>query len=129
MQLKEKIKEIREHFNLSQEFVGKKMNRSQSTYGKLETGSTNIAFSDIELFANAVNLSVIDVITWPEKWVPDKTKYQNSETVDFAEENYTTCKHCKEKDERIQDLKENIMDLRKQVSFLGDLPKKVRDVS
>lgn len=115
--LKDRFKEIRVSLAISQAVIAEKMNRTQPNYSKLETGETEIKISDLDSFSRAVNMSVIDVLTWPEKWVPEKSNYTNKIEPEIVEEYYRNCKECAEKDRRIIDLKENLKDLRTQLEY------------
>lgn len=74
------FKKIREVTGQSQSELADKMNKTQSAYARYELGKTKIDFETIELFARTVNMSVIDVITYPEKWGPIETREEKEET-------------------------------------------------
>lgn len=65
-----KIKEIRERANLSTYAIAQRMKITQSAYTRIERGVTKIDLDRLEAFASAVNMSVIDVIAYPKKYVP-----------------------------------------------------------
>ena len=64
-----KIKEIRENAHLSQVEAAERMHISQPTYMRFESQKTNIDLQRIEDFAKAMNMSVIDVIFYPERFI------------------------------------------------------------
>lgn len=64
------IREIRQKFGYSQDFVAKKLNMSQNGYSLIECGARNLNYSDLNQIAIVFGMSVIDIITYPEKWIP-----------------------------------------------------------
>lgn len=66
MNISENIKRIRESNGLSQEQVADKMNTSQSSYARIESGRKSVDFDDIMQFSKAVNMNVLDVIAFPD---------------------------------------------------------------
>lgn len=67
--MKLKIKEIREKAGFSQVEMAAKMNMSQSTYARFELQTTKNDLQRIEDFAKAVNMTLIDVITFPDRYI------------------------------------------------------------
>ena len=67
--MKVKLKEIRESKGLSTYQVAEKMNITQSSYSRLERGSTKIDLERLELFAEVLGMSVIDVLAYPEHYI------------------------------------------------------------
>jgi transcriptional regulator with XRE-family HTH domain len=78
--INEIFKKIRELKGDSQSELADKMKKTQSAYARYELGKTKIDFETIMLFANTVNMSVVDVITFPEKWGPLENREENEET-------------------------------------------------
>ena len=76
----ETLKKIREIKGYSQIELADKMKRTQSAYARIELGKTKIDFETLEVFANAVQMSVVDVITYPEKWAPIEGREEREET-------------------------------------------------
>ncbi len=64
-----KIEEIRKKFGFNQNEMAEKMNISQSTYARFERENTKIDLERLQVFANAVGMSFIDVITYPDKYI------------------------------------------------------------
>lgn len=64
-----KIKEIRDNAGFSQYEMAEKMNLSQSAYARFELSKTKIDLNRLEVFANALNMSIVDVIKYPERYV------------------------------------------------------------
>lgn len=67
--MKVKLKEIRESKGLSTYQVAEKMNITQSSYSRLERGSTKIDLERLELFAEVLGMSLIDVLAYPEHYI------------------------------------------------------------
>ncbi len=67
--MKLNIKEIREKAGYQQAEMAEKMNISQPTYARFEQQSTRIDLERLVDFANIVNMSLIDVIGFPDKYV------------------------------------------------------------
>ena len=62
---------IRESQGLSQEMVAEKMNKTQSSYARIERGATKIDLDTLFAFAKVMGMSVIDVISYPKKMVEE----------------------------------------------------------
>lgn len=67
--MKLRIREIRENAGYSQDEMAALMNTSQSTYARFELHNTKIDLQRLEDFAKALNMSVIDVITYPDHYI------------------------------------------------------------
>lgn len=67
--MKLKIKEIREKAGLSQDEMAEKMNISQPTYARFERHRTKIDLQRLEVFAKVMNMTPIDVITYPDRYI------------------------------------------------------------
>lgn len=67
--MKLNIKEIREKAGFSQDEMAAKMNISQSTYARFETQITKIDLDRVDAFAKALNMSTVDVITFPDRYI------------------------------------------------------------
>ena len=67
MQIGQKIKKLRELKNLTQEYMAEQLGmKNQSSYSKLESGETDIAYSRLEQISNLLGLNPEDVITFSE---------------------------------------------------------------
>jgi transcriptional regulator with XRE-family HTH domain len=64
-----KIKELRDRAGYSQEEMAEKMGLSQSAYARFELSKTKIDLDRLESFAKQLNISLIDVITYPERYI------------------------------------------------------------
>ena len=65
------IRLIRESQGFSQEMVAEKMNKTQSSYARIERGATKIDLDTLFAFAKVMGMSVIDVISYPKKMVEE----------------------------------------------------------
>ncbi len=64
-----RIKDIREYKGFSQYEMAEKMNISQSAYARFELSKTKIDLKRLGDFAKELNMSVIDVIAFPEIFI------------------------------------------------------------
>ncbi len=77
--LNETFKKIREIKGISQIELAERMKKTQSAYARIELGKTKIDFETLERFANTFQMSIIDVITYPEKWGPLEGREEKEE--------------------------------------------------
>jgi len=63
------IRVIRESKGLSQDQAADIMKISQSQYARFERGATKTDLETLSQFANAVDMSLIDIITFPKKFI------------------------------------------------------------
>lgn len=64
-----KIKAIREKKGFSQELMAEKMKISQSAYARFELSKTKIDLKRLESFAKVVDMSMVDIMTYPERYI------------------------------------------------------------
>lgn len=83
MNVLENIKKIRLEKHLSQEAIAQKMNCDVATVSRLEGGKKELKFIELEKFAKALQMRVIDVITYPEIFVPKGNKEGEKVSVTF----------------------------------------------
>ena len=96
--ISENIKKICKEHGVKQEVIAKEMGLTQGTLsGKLANGD-NIKYSLLLEIANIAKIPVIDIITYPDKYVPETAQ----------------CSSCKEKDEIIRNLNNYIKTLEKR---------------
>lgn len=67
--IRKNIETIRIERGLSQEGMVAKMKKTQSAYARFESGKTKIDLNTIDTFARVNNMTVIDVITYPKKFI------------------------------------------------------------
>ena len=70
--IEEKIKNLREIKNFTQEFMAEKLGITQAAYSKLESGNTKIRYSKIEEISNIFGIKVEELLSF------DSQKYFNS---------------------------------------------------
>ena len=87
------IEDIRQSKGIKQSEMGKKLGTTQSGYSNFVNRNTDMPFSRITQIADILGVSVIDIVTWPVKYVPEG-------------ESVPECEKCKEKDEIIANLNE-----------------------
>jgi transcriptional regulator with XRE-family HTH domain len=68
--LNQTLKKIREARHLSQSQMAEKLDKTQSAYARIEIGDTKIDVETLQKFAEKTEMSMVDIITYPEKWVP-----------------------------------------------------------
>lgn len=71
------IREIRQKLGYSQEFVAKGLNMSQNGYSLIENGARSLSYDNLNQIAIIFNMNVIDIITYPEIWLPSSQKQEN----------------------------------------------------
>ena len=64
------IKELREYKGFSQEFVASKLGMKQAGYGLIESGERGLRYEVLLQIAMIFECSVIDIITYPDKYAP-----------------------------------------------------------
>lgn len=94
----EKIEEIRKEKGIKQEVLAECLEVKQPAYANSIRREKDIRWSELLQLCNALDMDVIDVITYPVKYAP------------ITEQ----CENCKEKDKIIQNLNEYIEVLKKK---------------
>ena len=87
------IEEIRQEKGIKQSEMGQKLGTTQSGYSNFVNRNSDMPFSRITQIADILGVSVVDIVTWPDKYVP-------------ADSVAPECEKCKEKDEIIANLNE-----------------------
>lgn len=87
------IEAIRNQKRIKQEEMGRRLGVSQTGYSNYINRSSDMPFARLSMIADALEVSVIDIITWPEHYVPES-------------EAHPQCEECKKKDEIIDNLNE-----------------------
>jgi len=82
----ENVRIYREKANLSQDQVADRMNITQSKYARFERGATKTDLESLLLFCQAINKSLIEVITYPDTYidVSDIYKHRDEEMVSLT---------------------------------------------
>jgi len=76
----ENIRKIRESKGYSQDFIAELMGITQSAYARFERGATKTDLKTVSLFAQALEMPLVDVITYPEKYINMKETPQGTTT-------------------------------------------------
>lgn len=64
-----KIIQIRSSQGLTKRSVAQLMGINEASYGRIESGKIALSYSDLAKIASIFNMSVIDVITYPDVYV------------------------------------------------------------
>ena len=97
-ELFQNIEKIRKEKGVKQTVMGDMLGIKQHTYSQYMTRSTDIPYSRLSQIADKLNVSVIDIITYPVKYVPETDQ----------------CSTCKEYQKTIENLNEYIEILKKK---------------
>jgi transcriptional regulator with XRE-family HTH domain len=102
-----KIKELRTKQNYSQEEVADILNVSQSTYSRIENGSTSAWINYIDRLSDLYNIAIDDFLKL-DRVIP-QNKFEEDNLINRLIEQYET--RLKEKDNLIRDLNQRIDEL------------------
>jgi transcriptional regulator with XRE-family HTH domain len=69
MQVGQKIKKLRELKNYTQEYMADKLDMTQPSYSKIETGETDISYGKLEKIADVLQLRPEDIVAFNEHLV------------------------------------------------------------
>ena len=105
MDLQKNIELIRKNKGLKQSVVAQKLGISQSAYSNYITRNSDIKFSLLVKIAEALQVRVIDIITYPDKYVLETSAEPR-------------CKRCEEKDTTIASLNKYIALLEGKVKII-----------
>ncbi len=75
------IDEIRRLKGYSQEYIAHKIGMKQSGFSLIMSGGRELKYTTLLQIANALQEDVIDLITYPEKYIPLKDHALGMETV------------------------------------------------
>jgi len=78
----ENIRTLRESKGYSQEYMAELMKITQSAYARFERGATKTDLKTVSLAAQTLQMSLIDVITYPEKYINIKDASKAISTVE-----------------------------------------------
>jgi len=125
------LREIRESKRLSQRKIAELMNITQSAYTRMESGRSKIRFNMLETFSKAVDMSLIDVIMYPEIWTQvvenDSQKQkllQNTPIGTEVSKIMVECQHYKTKSELLE---KSVETQQETVAFLRELVNKLSE--
>ena len=88
------IEALRKEKRIKQEVVAAELGIKQSSYSAYINRESDITFSRLLQLSNILGVSVVDIITYPEQYVPKSSVKQ--------------CEGCAEKDKTIQHLNKYI---------------------
>lgn len=91
------ILELREKMGYTQAQMGEFLSLDASGFSKLERGVTDITLTKLEKLADCFKMSVIDLLTYPDKYVP----VNNISNVEVEEKVSLTIELKKEKKDQI----------------------------
>lgn len=94
------IEAIRKEKRIKQEVIAAELGIKQSSYSSYITRESDITFSRLSHIGNILGVSVVDIITYPERYVPESSVKQ--------------CESCLEKDRTIMHLNKYIELLEKK---------------
>ena len=69
----ENIKEIRKEKGYGQEYMALQLEMSQAGYALWEKGERELTYNNLSRIADILNVPVIDIITYPQKFVDVST--------------------------------------------------------
>lgn len=95
------IEAIRKEKRINQEVIAAELGIVQSSYSSYITRESDIKYSRLSQISNILGVSVIDIITYPAKWVPEEKQ----------------CENCVEKDKIIKNLNNYIEVLEKKLNL------------
>lgn len=67
-----RIVEIRKNQGVSKREVARRMNINEGSYGRIESGEIALSYNHLAQFASVMNMSVLDVLTYPEVFRSEK---------------------------------------------------------
>lgn len=70
MNIHDNIREIRTQKGLTQSVISDALHCDLSVVSNMELGKREIKCSELEIIANALGVSVVDLVTWPVKYIP-----------------------------------------------------------
>lgn len=95
------IEAIRKEKRIKQSVVAEALGIKQPAYSAYINRDSDPTYGKLLHLSNIFGVSVIDIITWPEKWVPEKKQ----------------CEACVEKDKIIKNLNNYIEVLEKKLNI------------
>lgn len=95
------IEVIRKEKRIKQEVIAAELGIKQSSYSSYITRESDITFSRLSHISDILSVSVIDIITWPEHYVPESSVKH--------------CESCTEKDITIANLNKYIKTLEEKL--------------
>lgn len=82
MNVVDNIKEIRLNKGIGQKLLADALNVDTAVISNLETGKRELKVSELEIIANCLGVEVIDLFTYPHKYVNRDTILMDSEPLE-----------------------------------------------
>ena len=108
IQPEQKLKQIRELKNLSQEYIATQLGLSVRAYSKIETGETQLTINRLNEISNIMGVDPIEVLGFDEKQVFNNCKQEGNIGIN----------HISLPEKLVQQYEETIQSLKEQVSLL-----------
>lgn len=74
MKITKKLEIIRRQKGYSQEYIAQIMKVDNAVISNIETGKRKLKWDDIEIYSNIFEMEIIDIITYPEKYVKENAQ-------------------------------------------------------
>ena len=97
------IEAIRQEKGIKQSEMGRRLGTTQSGYSNFVNRNTDMPFSRISQIADILGVSVVDIVTYPDKYVPED---QVAAPV---------CEECQKKQETIDNLNELLREYKQKL--------------
>ncbi len=135
MKIHEKLRQLREEKEWSQEDMAERMDMSPSGYAKIERGDTQLKLEKLEQIAQIFKIDVVELMATPEKGVVffmNENSNDNHNTV-MAEGSHYYCSNeavtieleklkmsLKHKDELLEQQKKMLADKEREINTLNE---------
>ena len=78
MEIQEAIKEIRLNKSLNQQALAEALHCDTAVVSNIETGKRDVKFKELEIISKFFKMSLIDLITYPDKYVKKTQKEEDT---------------------------------------------------
>ena len=82
MDIAKNIRDIRREKSIKQQALADALHLDVAVVSNIENGKRELKVSELEAISNALNISIIDLISYPNKYVLASTKIETDEPVD-----------------------------------------------
>lgn len=100
--IQDNIEAIRREKKIKQSEMGRRLHVTQGGYSNYVNRNADMPISRLFLIADALGVSAVDIITYPDKYVPERTKEPE-------------CEECMKKQEIIDNLNELLREYRQKL--------------
>lgn len=80
-QIIKNIIEIRNKQRITQDYVARFLEISHPSYSRIENGSIALSYKKLAEIASCFQMSVIDIITYPKRFVSEDSSAENNERI------------------------------------------------